>query len=95
MQLLNKFFFILKVKRIFGQTQVHKISVVCDVHTLFNVDKGDSIQMKIVSSLSDENAGDETTYEDVKSVLAGSSLADSFPYIMNGRIYHIEYADLK
>ena len=84
------------MKRIFGQTQVHKINFLCDIHNeLMKAEIGDNIQIKIVESLSDDSKSDESTYNGVKKILSGPSLADSFPFIMHGRIYQINYADLQ
>ncbi|MES1902043.1 MAG: DNA-directed RNA polymerases I, II, and III subunit RPABC3 [Paramarteilia canceri] len=68
------------------------MSFLCDIHKdIFKTDIGDSIQIKIANNLSDESKPPERTFMDVKSALDGPSLADSFPYIMNGRIYEISY----
>ncbi|MEN2498280.1 MAG: DNA-directed RNA polymerases I, II, and III subunit RPABC3 [Marteilia pararefringens] len=83
------------VTRWFGQTQVHKINLLCDVHNgLITTNPGDSIQIKIVTNLTDDTKNEEISYTDLKNYLKGPSLADSFSYIMHGRIYDIKDADI-
>ncbi|CAH1797986.1 unnamed protein product [Owenia fusiformis] len=77
-----------RVSRLHCESESFKMDLILDVNTqIYPVDLGDKFRMVIATSLREDGYPDDGEYDPSDT---GPSRADSFEYVMFGKVYRIE-----
>lgn len=77
-----------RVSRLFCESESFKMDLILDVNTqIYPIDLGDKFRMVLATTLREDGAPDDGEYNPTDS---GPSRADSFEYVMYGKVYRIE-----
>lgn len=77
-----------RVSRLHCESESFKMELILDVNTqLYPIDLGDKFRMVLATSLHEDNPADDGEFDPVDT---GPSRADSFEYVMYGKIYRID-----
>lgn len=80
-----------RVSRLHCESESFKMDLILDVNTMiYPVDLGDKFRMVIATSLREDGVPDDGDYDPTDD---GPSRADSFEYVMYGKVYRIEGDD--
>jgi len=80
-----------KVSRLHCESESFKMDLILDVNThIYPIELGDKFRMVIATSLREDGVPDDGEYDPTDS---GPSRADSFEYVMYGKVYRIEGDD--
>lgn len=77
-----------RVSRLHCESESFKMDLILDVNTqIYPIDLGDKFRMVIATSLREDGVPDDGEYDPTDT---GPSRADSFEYVMYGKVYRIE-----
>jgi len=80
-----------RVSRLHCESESFKMDLILDVNTqIYPVELADKFRMVIATSLREDGVPDDGEYDPTDS---GPSRADSFEYVMYGKVYRIEGED--
>ncbi|KAK3597991.1 hypothetical protein CHS0354_042344 [Potamilus streckersoni] len=80
-----------RVSRLFCESESFKMDLILDVNTLiYPLDLGDKFRMVIATTLNEDGTPDDGDYNPTNT---GPSRADSFEYVMYGKVYRLEGDD--
>ncbi|KAL5019540.1 hypothetical protein ScPMuIL_002432 [Solemya velum] len=80
-----------RVSRLFCESESFKMDLILDVHSqIYPVELGDKFRMVLATTLREDGTPDDGEYNAVQS---GPSRADSFEYVMYGKVYRLEGDD--
>ncbi|XP_052831210.1 DNA-directed RNA polymerases I, II, and III subunit RPABC3 isoform X3 [Octopus bimaculoides] len=80
-----------RVSRLFCESESFKMYLILDVNTqTYPVELGDKFRMVIATTLREDGYPDDGEYSPVDS---GPTRADSFEYVMYGKVYKLEGDD--
>jgi len=80
-----------KVSRLHCESESFKMDLILDVNTwIYPMDLADKFRMVIATSLREDGVPDDGYYDPTDE---GPSRADSFEYVMYGKVYRIEGVD--
>ncbi|XP_048774640.1 DNA-directed RNA polymerases I, II, and III subunit RPABC3-like [Ostrea edulis] len=80
-----------RVSRLFCESESFKMDLILDINTqMYPVDLGDKFRMVLAKTLREDGTPDDGEYNPTDT---GPSRADSFEYVMHGKVYRIEGDD--
>lgn len=80
-----------RVSRLHCESESFKMDLILDINTqIYPMDLGDKFRMVIATSLREDGAPDDGEFDPTDS---GPSRADSFEYVMYGKVYRIDGED--
>ena len=75
----------LAVSRVFAESESFKMDLILDVNTqLYPIELNEKFRLLLTTTLREDGLPDDGEYDQ------GPSLADSFEYVMYGKLYRIE-----
>lgn len=78
----------MKVSRLFCESESFKMDLILDVNTqVYPMDLGDKFRMVIATTLNEDGTPADTEFNPTDT---GPSRADSFEYVMYGKVYRLE-----
>ncbi|XP_052258787.1 DNA-directed RNA polymerases I, II, and III subunit RPABC3-like isoform X2 [Dreissena polymorpha] len=77
-----------KVSRLFCESESFKMDLILDVNTqIYPMDLADKFRMVIATTLNEDGTPADNEYNPVET---GPSRADSFEYVMYGKVYRLD-----